>query len=106
MLRRPLPQVGYPERLGRAVFLGAPRVFGLLWRVVRVLLDARTVSKVHFVQQEVEMDPLGGLHALPPAQGGRNTRLEAHMRRFCDSLAAAAEGGAAPAEAPLADVAA
>jgi hypothetical protein len=37
--------VGYPERLGLAVFLGAPRVFGLLWRVVRVLLDGRTVSK-------------------------------------------------------------
>jgi hypothetical protein len=41
-------QVGYPERLGLAVFLGAPRVFGLLWRGVRVLLDARTVSKARW----------------------------------------------------------
>jgi hypothetical protein len=38
-------QVGYPERLGLAVFLGAPRVFGFMWRAVRVLLDARIVSK-------------------------------------------------------------
>ena len=76
----------------------------MIWRVVRVLLDARTVSKVHFVQHEAELDPLVGLHAVPPAQGGHDTRLQAHMQRFCDGLAAAeAQGRAAPAEAAPSD---
>lgn len=82
-------QRGYPENLGLAVFLGAPRVFGMLWRVVRVLIDARTVSKVHFVQHTDELDALVGLFAVPPAQGGRNVGVDAHMQRWCAELLAA-----------------
>ena len=88
-------QTGYPENLGLAVFLGAPRIFGVLWRVVRVLIDARTVSKVHFVQQPAELDALIGLFAVPTAQGGRNVGVQAHMERWCAELLAA--DGLAPA---------
>lgn len=37
-------QAGYPERLGQAVIVGAPRVFSVLWAAIRVLLDARTAQ--------------------------------------------------------------
>ena len=83
-------QRGYPENLGLAVFLGAPRVFGLLWRVVRMLIDARTVSKVHFIQHEAELYALVGLHAVPEALGGRNTSVEPNMQRWCAELLGAA----------------
>lgn len=81
-------QRGYPEALGLAVFLRAPRIFGLLWKAVRVLIDARTVSKVHFVQRTQELDALVGLHAVPVAQGGRNAGVEAHMESWCGELLA------------------
>jgi hypothetical protein len=88
-------QRGYPENLGLACFLGAPRVFGMLWRAVRVLIDARTVSKVHFVQQPAELDALVGLFAVPEAQGGRNVGVQAHMERWCAELLAAEQRPAA-----------
>ena len=97
----PIAQVGYPERLGFAVFLGAPRVFGLLWKAVRVLLDARTVSKVHFCNACNEMEQLVGLRALPPELGGADTAVDAHMARWCASLQDAQAGkGAAMGAAP------
>jgi hypothetical protein len=34
------------------------------------------------------LDPLVGLWAVPPAQGGTNEGVEAHMRRWCATLAA------------------
>ena len=82
-------QRGYPENLGLAVFLGAPTFFGALWKLVRVLIDARTVSKVHFIQHAAELDALVGLHAVPEAQGGRNVGIEPHMQLWCDQLLSA-----------------
>jgi hypothetical protein len=83
-------QRGYPENLGLAVFLGAPRIFAALWRIVRVLIDARTVSKVHFIQDAAELDALVGLYAVPEALGGRDTSTEPNMQRWCAELGAEA----------------
>mmetsp|Transcript_6300 Transcript_6300/g.23222 ORF Transcript_6300/g.23222 Transcript_6300/m.23222 type:complete len:406 (-) Transcript_6300:2362-3579(-) len=39
----------YPERMGKILVVGAPSVFKGLWEVLRLLLDARTKTKVTFV---------------------------------------------------------
>jgi hypothetical protein len=41
---------------------------------------------VHFVARTEELDALVGLQAVPPAQGGTNAGVEAHMRRWCAAL--------------------
>jgi hypothetical protein len=57
---------GYPERLGCAYILGAPRVFITLWNIVRVALDARTRSKICFLRSQEELAAAVGVEALPP----------------------------------------
>jgi len=78
-------QNGYPERLGGAVILGAPRLFAALWRIISVLLDARTSSKVRFVLTQEELPGVVGAWAVPPALGGQDDGLQAHMRAFVDA---------------------
>ena len=74
---------GYPERLGNAYILGAPRVFVALWRIVRVALDVRTRAKVGFVQTTHELISRVGAQAVPTWLGGSDFGLEAHLHAFC-----------------------
>ena len=39
----------YPERLKRMLVVGAPSVFGLLWRAVRPFMQEKTAAKIEFV---------------------------------------------------------
>lgn len=73
---------GYPERLGCAYILGAPRVFVALWRIVRVALDARTRSKVCFVPTPELLAAVVGAHAVPTWMGGANSGLDEHLHAF------------------------
>lgn len=76
---------GYPERLGCAYILGAPRVFIALWNVVRVALDARTRSKVCFLRSPEALAEALGVDALPQWMGGTpGSRLDAHLQAFLD----------------------
>jgi hypothetical protein len=52
-------------------------------------------EQVHFVQRTEELDVLVGLQAVPPAQGGTNAGVEAHMRRWCAALPGGKAGHAA-----------
>ena len=75
----------YPERLGCAYILGAPRVFIALWNVVRVALDARTRSKVCFLRSQEALAEALGVDALPQWMGGTpGSRLDAHLQAFLD----------------------
>jgi hypothetical protein len=79
--------VGYPERLGLAVFLGAPRVFGLLWRVVRVLLDGRTVSKARRTHTRTHShNTRSSVHI------GRGTQRASRCIAACNRMPLAARG--------------
>jgi len=63
----------YPERMGMTLFMNAPTVFWLLWRVIRPFLDARTSAKILFVDGSNWQDKLHSLidrTQLPAAQGG------------------------------------
>lgn len=40
----------YPEILGAAVLVDAPRIFSWLWSAISLVIDKRTASKVHFVK--------------------------------------------------------
>ncbi|KNC50893.1 phosphatidylinositol transfer protein CSR1 [Thecamonas trahens ATCC 50062] len=42
-------QTSYPERLGKMWMVNAPWVFSGVWRLVKGMLDKRTVSKIEFV---------------------------------------------------------
>ena len=42
----------YPERLGAALVLHPPRLFGTMWAVVSSFLDARTAAKVQIVSSD------------------------------------------------------
>lgn len=42
-----LAQDNYPEGLYAAYIINAPKIFSLVWAVVKQFLDAKTVSKVH-----------------------------------------------------------
>eukprot|EP00699_Malawimonas_sp_californiana_P001812 EC716208.1.p5 GENE.EC716208.1~~EC716208.1.p5 ORF type:complete len:81 (+),score=19.99 EC716208.1:437-679(+) len=39
-------QNNYPEILGNAIIIDAPRIFSWLWSAISFLLDKRTASKV------------------------------------------------------------
>ena len=78
---------GYPERLGCAYILGAPRVFIALWNIVRVALDARTRSKVCFLRSPEELAAAVGAQALPPWMGGTpgaGAQVDDHLRAFLE----------------------
>ena len=60
-------QVGYPERLGKCIFYGAPNIFFVVWRAVKMLMDARLVSKARMSSLAWHQPLLPGLTALPVA---------------------------------------
>ena len=44
----------FPERLGLQVMVGAPTVFGILFKMLSPFIDARTKAKIRFVYNNVE----------------------------------------------------
>ena len=66
----------YPERLGAALVLHPPRLFGTMWAVVSSFLDARTAAKVNvvstdkFKQRELLAVYFDNLGLLDAALGG------------------------------------
>lgn len=49
-------QEQYPERLVAAVVVRAPVVFGIMWELIKGLLDPSTADKVHFAEHEPEKE--------------------------------------------------
>lgn len=43
----------YPERLGTALLFNAPRIFHAAYAVVKPFIDARTLSKIVFIDADV-----------------------------------------------------
>ena len=93
----------YPERLGAALVLHPPRLFGTMWAVVSSFLDARTAAKVNvvstdkFKQREllaVYFDNLGQLDAALGGDhsGGFDERVYVQRMRDVDATRARTPG--------------
>lgn len=63
-------QTGYPERMAMAILYCPPRVFFLLWKVIRFVIDPRVHAKIHFVYTKEELEPLIGVATLPASFEG------------------------------------
>lgn len=63
-------QTGFPERMAMCIIYQPPRVFSLLWKILRYLIDARVHAKIHFVSTVEEVDALLGPGVRPVALGG------------------------------------
>ena len=42
----------YPERLGQAICLNPPWMFSVFWSMIKPFMDARTLSKIKFLNAE------------------------------------------------------
>lgn len=73
---------GFPERLGGAVIVGAPRIFSALWAVIRGFIDARTASKIHFVKNIASCIAVVGAASVPPSLGGQDFAANQRMHDF------------------------
>jgi hypothetical protein len=79
----------YPERLGAALVLRPPRLFGALWHVMTPFLDNRTVAKVTIVpgneplrQREYLATHFGDLGDIDVALGGDNVDAKLHEQQY------------------------
>ena len=71
-----LAQDRFPERLGCAILLNAPRIFFGLWKAIQPFLDERTKDKFKFaygpseLQEELQGTRAGGARDVPEILGG------------------------------------
>lgn len=65
----------YPERLSCMILVQAPRLFHSMFKIIRPLIDAKTKSKIHFVQTCHDVANIPGIDraALPLDFGGENS---------------------------------
>mmetsp|Transcript_10157 Transcript_10157/g.19124 ORF Transcript_10157/g.19124 Transcript_10157/m.19124 type:complete len:319 (+) Transcript_10157:247-1203(+) len=61
----------FPERVSTAVFWRAPKVFFILWRVVKPFLSKATQSKVLFASSTKDLEKKVKLEHLPKRFGGK-----------------------------------
>eukprot|EP00850_Spirogloea_muscicola_P022091 SM000276S10303 [mRNA] locus=s276:80317:89316:- [translate_table: standard] len=62
----------YPEHMGRIIIINAPPVFKLIWQIVRIWLDKKTLRKIDVVGSKYEAKLLEhvDIDNLPQAFGG------------------------------------
>jgi hypothetical protein len=101
----------YPERLGAALVLHPPRLFGTMWAVVSSFLDARTAAKVHvvstdkFKQRELLAVYFDNLGLLDAALGGDHSagfdeRVYVQRMRDVDATRARSPGSPSGSTGP------
>ncbi|EKF27769.1 cytosolic factor SEC14, putative,phosphatidylinositol/phosphatidylcholine transfer protein, putative [Trypanosoma cruzi marinkellei] len=69
-------QANYPEHLGRLFLVNCPKVFTLVWKLLRFFIDAETNRKVHFVPPGDGLKYLKQFmpeEAIPDFAGGSST---------------------------------
>ena len=83
-----LAQANYPEDLCQTYIINAPRIFGAIWKVISLVLNERTKSKIQVSTSDFD----GRLAALVGGEGRLATILQAVGPAPGDAAGSAASG--------------